>query len=238
MTRMGTLEDGDVQTMIELRRGGDARTIAEMKAEDRYEDHVVKEVRGPSRGYFDVTCEDGIGLGVPKRRGKPEPKPGDAIRIYGQGFGFAFHGIDLNGVEIFWRTPWERLLERVKWLAEYDRRKRETFARSKPKMDAAFNALPDPLKRRIERFRREDPAFRIDSESYEMASCSDAPKIAEALRPEIEAGADPGDAVERFHKLSWEEQKALVPKLSDGHSGNTFGGACRLALALLRGEDC
>jgi hypothetical protein len=33
--------------------------------------------------------------------------------------------------------------------------------------------------------------------------------------------------------MEWDEQKKLVPGLDDGHSGNTFGMACRLAIAYL-----
>jgi hypothetical protein len=33
--------------------------------------------------------------------------------------------------------------------------------------------------------------------------------------------------------MTWDEQKSLVPGLDDGHSGNTFGVACRLAIFYL-----
>ncbi len=37
------------------------------------------------------------------------------------------------------------------------------------------------------------------------------------------------DAVAKFQKLDWKEQKEMVKKLDDGHSGNTFGASCALA---------
>lgn len=251
MTRMGTLEDGDVRTMMELRQGGDPRTIPEMKAADEWQEGPITEVTpyGEGDGWSvsfreemtskgPATYPGTMGLGVPKFDGKPEPKVGDTLRVYGGGFGSTFHGIDINSVEVFWRTPWERMAKRVQWLADYDRRKREHFAAEKDELDRKFDALPDPLKRRIERFRGEDPAFRVESEAYELVACVDGAKIAAHLRYEVDAGADPGEAVKRFYDLGWERQKELVPDLDEGHSGNTFGGACRLALALLRGDEC
>ena len=35
--------------------------------------------------------------------------------------------------------------------------------------------------------------------------------------------------ITKFHALNYEGQLEMVPTLSDGHSGNTFGFACMLA---------
>ena len=45
-----------------------------------------------------------------------------------------------------------------------------------------------------------------------------------------------GPKVDAFHAMTWEQQKAAVPDLADGHSGNTFGMACRLAHHYLTDE--
>ena len=77
--------------------------------------------------------------------------------------------------------------------------------------DAKYEALPDPLKARIDRFRAESESFRVDSEGYEMMAVWDAPKIQKALQPEVDAGGKPEDVIEAFQALSYEEQKAKVP---------------------------
>jgi hypothetical protein len=62
-------------------------------------------------------------------------------------------------------------------------------------------------------------------EGYNRFCCEQAITIAESLRTK--------DRIIEFHKMTWDEQKSLVPGLDDGHSGNTFGVACRLAIVYL-----
>jgi hypothetical protein len=245
---------GDIAALRALKFDDDARTIAQMKADDAYDEGVIVRVTPHSRGG-DWTVqvkqsgwEGTISLTVPNLTGRPDPRVGQTIRIYGGGVG-SFHGIDLGGQEVFWRTPWERFAERVRWLAQHDRDKREAFERERATLDRRVAELPLPLKARIERFRREDPKFRMDSEAYEMAAVGDAPKIARAIATErgwklAEDLAAPGvhedevrAAVEDFRAASYEEQKRRVPDLDEGHSGNTFSAAVMLAYRLLAGLD-
>lgn len=60
---------------------------------------------------------------------------------------------------------------------------------------------------------------------YNLFSCEEGIKIAESLKTK--------DKIIEFHKATWEEQKIMVPTIDDGHSGNTFGMACKLAIAYL-----
>lgn len=62
-------------------------------------------------------------------------------------------------------------------------------------------------------------------ESYNRFCCEQGIIIAESLRNK--------DKIVEFHKMGWDEQKSLVPGLDDGHSGNTFGMACKLAITYL-----
>lgn len=228
----------DVDEFAQLRAEEDPRTIAEMKAEDRYDEGTITDARLNDDGSWSLSWKDdddlSLGCGCPAKEGVTI-EAGDRIRIYSKGFGFSFHGIDINGVEMFWRTPWERFAERVRWLAQHDREKRERFVKDQQRLDAEYEALSAPLKARIDRFRQEQPDFRIDSESYEMYACVDADVIANHLRPQVEAGGDPAELVKAFHDLPWEEQ--YVIGLKKGHSGNTLGGACALARALLSGKS-
>jgi len=62
--------------------------------------------------------------------------------------------------------------------------------------------------------------------SYNSFCCDQAILIAEFLRTK--------EKILEFHKMEdFDEQKKLVPGLDDGHSGNTFGMSCRLAIAYL-----
>lgn len=245
---------GDLETLRNLKEADDPRTIAEMKADDdNFEEGEVTSVERADATGFEVLYDGSTGLFVPRIEGKPEPKVGDVIRVYGA-FGQPFYGIDLNGVEVFWRTPWERFANRIAMLAGFDRDNRETFAREREAMDRRYDELPPPLKARIDRFRAERADFRIDSEGYEMAAVGDAPKIARALARQEGWALDenlracrgvvggepiPEPEVDRvakaFFDADYTEQRQLVPDLDEGHSGNTFAGACSLAYRLLAG---
>ena len=61
--------------------------------------------------------------------------------------------------------------------------------------------------------------------NYNLFACEEGIKIAESLKNK--------DKIIEFHKETWENQKLMVPTIDDGHSGNTFGLACKLAIAYL-----
>jgi hypothetical protein len=255
----------DIDELTRLREVDDPRTIAEMKTEDRYDEGVLTEATLSEDGKTWSLGWDSRGCGCPAKDGV-EVKVGDTIRIYVDGMS-TFHGIDINGVEMFWRTPWERFAERVRWLAAYDREKRERFVREREKLDATYAALSEPMKGRIDRFRGERADFRIESEGYEIFACSQADVFAARARVAADAqeGTHEVDAwfgdgsFEREHprqaerpaseltpavrwllwwsNLPYERQRELMPGMDDGHSGNTFGAAWYYAVRLLLGED-
>lgn len=214
----------------------DPRSIADMKAADHYEEGILTEVTpykdgdGYSLGY------DSMGLGITAERNPNGvvPEVGQTIRVYGPGFGSPFHGVDIDGREVFWLTPLERVADRVVWLAKHDRDKRERAVRYAPKIASDYESLSAPLRARIDRFRAEKPTFGMDSEAYEMFACVEADKIAAYLRPRVDAGETPANVVASFRDLPYDEQ--IAAGLSDQHSGNTFGGACMMAQRLLAGE--
>jgi len=61
--------------------------------------------------------------------------------------------------------------------------------------------------------------------SYNNFCCEQGILIAESLRIK--------EKIMEFYKMEWDEQKKLVPGLDEGHSGNTFGMACKLAITYL-----
>lgn len=255
----------DVEELARLHDEADPRTIAQMKAEEPYEEGVLTEAKLSEDGKTWSLTWDSRGCGCPARDGI-EVKVGDTLRIYSSG-GSEFHGIDINGVEMFWHTPWERLAERVRWLAQHDREQRERFVKEKARLDTTYEGLSQPMKARIDRFRAEEPDFRIKSEAYEIFACSQADVFAARAKEAADAGEGQhevdawfGDgSFEREHpgqaerpaseltppvrwllwwsKLPYERQKELMPGMDDGHSRNTFGSSWYYGVRLLLGED-
>lgn len=215
MSRGGTIE----VELRELLDAQDPRTIAEMKEADTDSNTGrIKDVSRYDNGYsIEFNSQGGVavGIGLPDDHNpdKFEPKVGDTITVYG-GLGRRAHGIDINGREMYWLTPLERVAEYVRWLADHDRRKREEFAREKPDLDGRYDALPAPLKARIDRFRGEAADFRIDAEGYELFCCAEAAKFAQAARDAVETGAD-ADAVNDFWARSDREAGTVWEKEPD-----------------------
>ena len=154
------------------------------------------------------------------------PKENDLLTVHTKGSAFGtIRGMDINGVPIFYKTDEELETARQKWLTDNENKKQQEFIDNKEKLDSEYEALPDFFKQRIDKFRVNNDRFRIDYESYELFCCTQAVLIADACKiPE---------AVQDFKGMEWSKQMELVPGLSDGHSGNTFGCAISLAYHFL-----
>lgn len=158
----------------------DGRTIGEMIAEDPHTEYRIEGAEFSGDGTT-VNLGGGLSTFLPG----PEIKIGDTVWIYDGGdggWGSQRHGWALNGEIVEWKTPLERAADRLNWLVQRDRKKREQFVEERMKLDADFAALPTPLKERIERFRVEHADFRVDGERYELFCCTEAAKFAERAR--------------------------------------------------------
>lgn len=60
---------------------------------------------------------------------------------------------------------------------------------------------------------------------YNLFACEQAILIADSLQS--------AEKIKEFYNMDWDVQKKMVPGLSDSHSGNTFGMACRIAAVYL-----
>lgn len=211
--------------------------LREMIEADECDEVEVETARGTGNGW-EISWSGGTTAFVLY---DGEIKPGDIVTWYPSAkLGARHYGWALNGELIEWATPWERLSRDIEVWAERDRRQREGLDTLIEEMDAAYEALPEPFKARIDRFRAEDPNFRLNGERYEMAAVGDAPKVAEALKPQIEALAISreddeeawlkavADIFDEFRDQPFDKTKEMVPDLQEGHSGNTFGGAVGL----------
>lgn len=116
--------------------------------------------------------------------------------------------------------------EKDEWSKNYEREQKKEFERDKIKLDMDYSSLPDVFKRRIDKFRNNNPDFRWKYEKYEMFVCKQAYILAQTLRTP--------ENVEMWSKKSYEEQMRLVPLFDKNHSGNTAGMATVLAYWYLK----
>lgn len=207
------------------------------------------ETRVKKADGWTVHTEEGYSFSIDKsqRFDADPPRAGDPITVHS--LGTKVLGVDLRGERLYLKSEREDRLEWLLFRASWRRRRREVFARDRERLDREYEALPDVLRARIDRFRDADPEFRVEAEGYEMAAVADAPKIARAVGADLgEPGPDgyptdvpaerAGAAMDEFRDLDYERQRELVPDLNEGHSGNTFGAATGLAYRLLTGQTC
>jgi len=170
------------------------------------------------------------GFFLPNKRfeGKKEmlPKVGDEITIYSYQ-GSAIRGIDINGVNLFYLSDQNIDDEHEEWKRNYEREKQETFEKEKVQYDEQYESLPQLFKDRIDKFRKDNPKFRVDYEAYELFTCTEAVKIAETLKT--------GEKIREFSECN--DRWSMVPDLDHGHSGNTMGMATRLAFLYVEHPD-
>lgn len=213
-------------------------------SEEQFEDVVVREVSNDS-----FVREDGWTFGIQKEW-RIIPKPGDIARFYGRGIGSVVRGLDINGVECFYHTEEQQAKEHAKWVRQYEADQKAEFEKNRVSLDEKYQKLPEIFKKRIDKFRTNNPDFRWKYESYEMFCCEQAVIIASVIGKRLfdEAATEclsfdgikkaiidkAHTAFKEFHDMSWEKQKELVPDIADGHSGNTFGFSVTLAQFYVR----
>lgn len=193
-----------------------------IKAEDRqYQETTVDKVEG-GPGNWTLHLSEGFCFGGIPDDWTGTPKVGAKARFYGKGFGFPVRGLDLDGQEVYYKTPEEQEEEHRKLVADKEREDFDRFQRNKSATDKRVAALPKVFRDRLDKFRGNNPDFRWKYEEYELFTCEEAVKIAVHCKT--------AEGVDAFHKAPWDEQKAVV---SNDHSGNTFGMACYLARLFL-----
>ena len=183
-------------------------------------DTVTIEKISEHEDYYVISTTERTGFFLEKKYATVIPVVGDKITLYIKN-GSTIRGMDLNGKCLYYKTDSELDQEWQQWRADYSRRKKEAFEKNKAQMDSDYESLPLLFRKRIDRFREEDPDFRVDSEAYELFCLTEAVKIANAC-----------ETVENIEAFK-NGKSELVPDLSEEHSGNTFYCACGLARAYL-----
>ena len=192
--------------------------MSEEWCDTEYEETTITEVRGDAEKGWEIKRSDGFSFMFECK--DFTPLVGMTARFYGKGIGYIVRGLVIDGHEIFYRTREQDDERHRNWCEERERAQREEFNANKDDLDRRFSSLPHVFQQRIQRFRDNNPDFRWQYESYELFCCEQAVEIANHV---------PLDGIDEFCRLPWESQKAAVPGLDDGHSGNTFGCAALLA---------
>jgi len=216
-----------------------ALCLAIRMGDEEFEDVVVREVNDDS-----FVREDGWTFGIQKEW-KIVPRPGDIARFYGRGIGSIVRGLDINGVECFYRTEEQQAGENARQRRDFESKERAEFEKNRGSLDEKYQKLPEVFKKRINKFRTNNPDFRWKYEAYEMFCCEQAIIIAAAIGKRLFDDVAAEDlsfddakkaiidktfsAFKEFYDMPWEKQKELVPDIDDGHSGNTFGFSMALA---------
>lgn len=197
----------------------------------KHEDFRIEKVSVRGDRYeimFDGACGAGAVTTEMAKVAGIEPAVGMTIRFYPGGMGHLIRGVMIDGVMLFYRTPEAQARKQEAERKAEDARKEAELASTRAERDARRAALPEVFQRRLNRFEANNPHWRRDSEGYEMSCCTDAVKIAAALKTT--------EAIQAWAKLDYQAQRDAVPDLFDGHSGNSFGFAVRLAYHYVSGD--
>ena len=190
-----------------------------------YQDHTITSIDETWDTGWAVTMDTGWTI-IVQNEGI-EPHVGDAIRLYGPGWGRIVRGIDINGRTVRYLSADEQKGENQRQILERQRRDEAEYSRKSERFEAEIAALPEPFQVRIRRFQHARPvAFNVEHLGYELFTCQEAVKIADHCKTV--------EGIQAFRDLPYEDQRAVI---SDQHSGNTFGAACGLARLYLTQPD-
>jgi hypothetical protein len=202
-----------------------AQTNQFPKGDNDYEEHKLTAVNEHDDGY--ELMMGSLGFFV-KKPVPVVPEIGQTVRVYGK-FGSPVRGIFFNGQQVFYRTQAEQDKLHAEQVAASEKEKKETWEAQKDEYFAKIAALPELFQRRIKKFQDTNPDYDWKFGGYELFCCEQAWVFVSSLGT--------AEALQAWAKLGYEEQKAQVPELSDGHSGNTFGISVRLAWHYLTNKE-
>lgn len=187
----------------------------------------------PSPNGWTLSFESGGCLFCPNDLCQRAPVTGETARLYGKGFGYTVRGLVIEGRVYRYLTEAQQAADHEAWVqGEKDKRKAQ-LERERADRDARRAKLPEVFRERLDTYEKRNPLWRQEFEPYELSVCEDAVAIAKHCGTTEDTEADIA-ALERFNGLSWEEQRAAIPTLFDGHSGNSWNAAMGLAGRYMR----
>lgn len=182
-------------------------------------------------GYYLITTDSSTCYGGISKPAKVVPEVGNLIKLYLYG-GMRVRGVDLDGEEVFFKTDEDLEGERIKAVKKHEEEmllRKQKFDQELTDQNSDFNkrlgSLPKVFKQRFKKFFRLGEHF-WDLAWYELVACETALKIAYTCRG--------WQKIRKFQRMSWVEQKKMIPSLDEGLSGNQFGFACCLAAIYLK----
>lgn len=223
-----------------------------------YEDWTLTSVeesknkQGEITGWMLGSRGCGIFCQKPTTHEVPTPKIGDVMRLYTRGLGHRVNGFSLGDVVYRCETDEEMHNDALLDIINKNKQKEIELQEKLPKLDERFNKLPPEMQARIAKFRRNNPTFRRDFEEMELSLSEQALAISAFLKKDIDKlvavaahlvpskknkKAKPpltrdeiiGKLANDFYNRDFAEQKAMVPEIDAGHSGNSFGCLMKLA---------
>jgi len=200
------------------------------KTDEEFEEYTLEHVTecGENGDSWDIEVDTGWHLQIEKAEGHT-PEAGQVVRFYGKGIGYSVRGVDIEDFNYYYKTIKQHDEEHKKYSEDLKVERKKSHEENKDKYKAQYDGLPDVVKKRMDRLIKESPDTRYEWESYELYILTEAVKIFNALKTP--------EAIEKFHKDTFEAQKKAVPDLDEGHSGNTFGGASMFAYKMAKGEE-
>jgi hypothetical protein len=191
---------------------------------------IIAKVEEDDDSYC-VTTTSGIGFGGIFKPMKMTPQVGQRITFY-LNQGSRIQGIDLDGKELFFKTKEELEAERLEGIRKMEAERlerKQKFDTQLADPNSDFNQrlamLPKVFRQRFQKFFRLGDDF-WDQAWYELVACETAVQISYACRSR--------QNIRKFYNLSSEEQRAMIPNMDDGLTGNMFGFACMTANFYLR----
>lgn len=204
-----------------------------IQLDGQYEEHLVKDVtfsdlKDDKLDMF-LSLEGSGHFSLEVGDGDPFIRVGDTVRLYGRGFGFPVRGFVGRGHVYFYRTEDEDKERHRVWVEEERMKRENALQKERVDRDLRIQALPEVFQKRIHAFQKAREHFRRDHEPYELFCCEQAVALAAYVHSE--------EALEAFSKMSFEDQKFLVPVWSNDHSGNTASFSILLANIYQRNQE-
>ncbi|MBP6256841.1 hypothetical protein KA405_03905 [Patescibacteria group bacterium] len=219
--------------------------------DNEFEDKFITSVESYGQNSYAITCDFGT-LGI-KTNGFV-PKVGHIARYYRKGFGYTVRGVDIEGMQIRYRSIRQEEIERKKYVMKDNRKKKQRFLKEKKTLDDRFDSLPIIFQQRILIFRKNNLSFRWEYESSEISMLEESLRIANYLHSKVPLFNKV--AVEEIHpqfKYAYQQELArvqkkvfdysekklmkVIPNFGGGHSGNSHGFVFRMAFIYLTNRE-
>ncbi len=176
-------------------------------------------------GVSEIKVENGWTFALDKKYHRL-PKSGDAVTLYCRGRGGAVYGVDLNGEELFYRNPSEDREQRSREAVDWSKAQESASLLRLSEIDRRMSNLPEPFKRRLQTFQKNNASFAIQFALDELDVAEEAIKLAAKLSAEkADIQLDP-DEVRKY--------LSRTPRLRDNYDGgwDVVGWLARLYLRL------